>query len=101
MPRVSIWRDHKEMDLFLNEAMTCFHDENYDRNILSQYLYSRLAWTVHRAVTLPADNTDLPTRLRKAIKLIEKKFVQKISIDAIAREVGVSKPHLLPCSKSI
>ncbi len=93
VPRVSFWNNDTEIDRFAAECLSLFHSKKLDRDVLSLYVYSTL---LRQAVV--SDNLfnrkNYPASIERALAYIHNRLSKKISIEILARNSGVSQPHL-------
>jgi len=94
VPRVSYWHDLGELQTFVQEIVTRYRDEAFDKSALLDYLFSRLRFEAmlchHRR-----EQTEIPEPLRKARDLLERDFAKPgLRVRGLARAAGWSLPHL-------
>ena len=89
MPRIGRWKNLDNMDKFIKDVFKAYHSENFDNDILSQYIYSRLAWEVEWTQKNEPNET-MPTKLNKIIKWINKNQSQLITVKDIAKANNIS-----------
>lgn len=93
MPRLTKAPSPEEALSFTLEVTQPFFDGTFDRQILRDYIASRvLFWIqlhIHRT-----KNPLLPAPLQAALSWMEKHFASSCPIQALARQVGWSVPHL-------
>ncbi len=99
IPRVSIWNNLNEMDMFFSQALRCHHGRQCKNIAFSHYVYSRLYWEVVYSDNLANTELELPVSLQRAIAFIEKGFHRKLSLDTLALHAAVSKPYLFALFK--
>lgn len=93
VPRYSVWDKPVEVDSFSKEMMKCFFDDNYDRKVIGEYIYSTLFWKAYHFSRTQIDY-QLPLELKKVISFINEHTKENISIDEISEAVDISIPHL-------
>lgn len=93
VPRFSQWPDVEEINVFANEAPRLMMDDTFDRELLRDYVFSRLLFHVHLSERA-ARATKYPTPIRAVIARIERDFSQALCLDDLAQEAGWSVPHL-------
>ena len=93
VPRFSKWPDIEEINVFANEAPHLMMDDSFDRQLLRDYVFSRLLFHV-RLSERTSRSTQYPAPIRAVITCIERDFAQPLLLDDLAREAGWSVPHL-------
>lgn len=93
VPRYSMWDQPEEVESFVKQTWKCFNDEQYDRRLLTQYIYTTLFWKAYQYSKNQIDFR-LPLELKKAISFINDFNHLTLSVDKIASEVDISVPHL-------
>jgi len=93
LPRVTYWEDLESLDKFTAEAVSCFHNRDFNRQIMGTYFYSQLYWQAYKSLRRPL-GTEYPRSLCKAVKYIEHYLESDLTVEDIAHEAGVSKPYL-------
>lgn len=93
VPRVSTWNSLDKLDDICEEMLRCFHNDNYDNQLIGTYTYTTLYWQAYRSRI----KQDVPRRhkaINKAIKFINRNSSNDLLIQDIAAAAGVSEPHL-------
>ncbi|MDD5698266.1 MAG: AraC family transcriptional regulator [Victivallaceae bacterium] len=93
VPRVTRWEDPEGLDKFAAEAVSCFHNREFDRGVMGKYFYSRLYWQAYKSLRHPA-TAEYPHALCKAVKYLEGYLESNLTVDDVAVQAGVSKPYL-------
>jgi AraC family transcriptional regulator of arabinose operon len=93
VPRVTYWEDLESLDKFMAEAIECFHNKDFNREIMSICFYSQLYWQAYKSLRRPL-GTDYPRSLCKAVQYIERYLDSNLTVEDIAQKAGVSKPYL-------
>ena len=93
VPRVSYWEDLESLDKFTSEAVSCFHNKDFNRQIMGSYFYNQLYWQAYKSLRRPV-GIEYPRALCKAVKYIEHYLESDLTVEDIAHESGVSKPYL-------
>ncbi|MDD5599928.1 MAG: AraC family transcriptional regulator [Victivallaceae bacterium] len=93
VPHVTYWEDTESLDKFSSEAISCFHNKDFDCRIMGSYLYCRLYWEAYKSRLHPM-GTDYPHSLCKAVKYMERYAESDLTVEDIAAEAVVSKPYL-------
>ena len=93
LPRVTYWDDLESLDKFSAEAMSCFHNKDYNCQIMGIYFYSQLYWQAYKSLHRPVGK-EYPRALCKAVNYIERYLESNLTVDDIAHEADVSKPYL-------
>ncbi|MHB9138258.1 MAG: hypothetical protein ACYC4Q_02525, partial [Victivallaceae bacterium] len=70
LPRVTQWHNEQSVMDFYQEALRCFHDDSYDRNVLGRYLYNRVFWEAY-CYSLRKDIPEYPLPVRRAMTAID------------------------------
>ena len=92
-PRVTIWENREESLSFSDKIIKAFHDESFDRRRTSQYAYSRIAWEAASFMKRkPA--SDIPPSLSRLLSFIGNHYPEDLTTEDLAKEAGVSVPHL-------
>ncbi len=93
VPRVTYWEDLESLDKFVAEAVSCFHNKDFNRQIMGRYFYNQLYWQAYKSLRRPV-GTEYPRSICKAVKYIERYPESDLTVADIAHEAGVSKPYL-------
>ena len=93
MRRFSFWPELEEIHSLAREASGLFYDEKFPRDVLRNYLFSRLVFQVQlheRAM----QNEGYPAPIRTVMLRIERDFSRPLSVDKLSREAGWSPAYL-------
>jgi AraC-like DNA-binding protein len=93
VPRVTYWEDLESLDKFTSEAISCFHNKDFNREIMGACFYSQLYWQAYKSLRRPIGN-EYPRTLCKAVKYIEHYLESDLTVEDVAQKAGVSKPYL-------
>ena len=93
LPHVTYWEDMESLDKFTAEAVSCFHNKDFNRQIMGSYFYSQLYWQAYKSLRRPV-GIEYPRSLCKAVKYIEHYLESDLTVEDIAQEAAVSKPYL-------
>ena len=93
MPRFSSWADMAEVNVLANECSHLMLDEAFDRQVLRDYLHSRLVFQV-RLSERASRASCYPAPLAAALARIERDFGLPLRLGDLARDAGWSVPHL-------
>lgn len=93
IPRVTRWEDKSAVNNFIKEIIHCFHDDQFDRDVLSQYTYMRLLFQARRHQQ-QRPTSDVPRPLQQFMRLIEGQFHNDLHINQLAAQIGWSSAHL-------
>lgn len=93
LPRFSQWPELDEVQRFASEVREKFLDERFDRRVLMHFLNGALMYRVHQH-ELIGKVRRYSTPVRLALAAIDLHFSEQIRIPEIARQSGVSEPHL-------
>ena len=97
-PRVTIWENREEILSFSERVIKAFHDESFDRQLMSQYVYSKVAWEAASFIKRkPA--ADIPSSLARLLAFIGNNYPDDLTTKDLAKEAGISVPHLHALSK--
>ncbi len=91
--RVSFWGADAGIDEFASECLNLFHSKKLDKDVLSLYVYSTLLRQAMVNDNLSGAR-DYPAPLERALAYIHNKPGDKIPVEALARNSGISRPHL-------
>lgn len=92
-PRLSAWRSAAAAVAFGEDLLATFHRGDVDRQLLCNYAYTTCQWQAH--VAGPSRiNPVLPSALRRALHIIAQNFADDLDLPTIARQAGLSVPHL-------
>ncbi len=92
LPRFSQVTNLEEVANFTEETVKLFQDETFDRDILRDYMLSRLLFWIHRHQH-QAHRKELKPPLQTTLDWIEKHFSQPCRIEDLAQRAGWSVPH--------
>ena len=93
IPRYSVWDKPVEVDSFSKEMLKCYFDDNYDRKLIGEFIYSSLYWKAYHFSKTQID-FHLPLDLKKILSFINEHSKEDISITEISIAVEISVPHL-------
>lgn len=93
VPRVSLWNDEYEVRKFTDTVLRAFHSDAAGKDLLCDYVYSRLKWEASSSHKVINEHSN-PPALKKAISYIEENFMENIDTAAIAEFAGISESHL-------
>lgn len=97
-PRVTIWENREEILSFSDKVIQAFHDESFNRPLISQYVYSKVAWEA-TAFMKRQPASDIPAPILKLSSFIESNYTEDLTIEDLAKVAGTSVPHLHALSK--
>ncbi|MDQ8180870.1 AraC family transcriptional regulator [Pelagicoccus sp. SDUM812005] len=93
VPHLSSWPEVGEVVSLAEETIRMFLDEQFDRKVLLEYLYSKLRYESqlyeHRR-----EVAGVPEPLRLVRSLIESRYAEPLKVEALASAAGWSVPHL-------
>lgn len=92
-PRVSRWHDTVACIAFTDEILSAFHGNNPDLENLAGYAYHTLRWRALQGQRLVGDQ-GYPAAVRRAMTYLENNYRQGLTVSDMAREAGLSVPHL-------
>lgn len=93
LPRVTQWHNEQSVIDFYQEALRCFHDDSYDRDVLGRYLYNRVFWEAY-CYSLRKDVPEYPLPVRRAMAAIDNFPNGDFPIHDLADMIGISEPYL-------
>ncbi|MFA6290362.1 MAG: AraC family transcriptional regulator [Victivallales bacterium] len=97
-PRVTIWENREESLSFSDNVIKAFHDESFDRQLMSQYVYSKVAWEATSFMKRkPA--SDIHSSLARLLAFIENNYAEDLTTGDLAKASGISVPHLHSLSR--
>ena len=97
-PRVAIWENREESLSFSDKVIKAFHDESFDRQLMSHYVYSKAAWeAVSFTKRKPA--SDIPLPLARLLDFIGNNYAEDLMTKDLAKAAGASVPHLHALSR--
>ncbi|MCF7853793.1 MAG: AraC family transcriptional regulator [Candidatus Pacebacteria bacterium] len=91
-PFYSAWENVSECLDFCGTVQRRHHLGDYRPDIFAECVYARLFWEAHEYTH--RSRVESTPCVRNALNYIEKHFTEPLSIEQIAREAGVSSPHL-------
>lgn len=91
--RLAWWREPEEIQKFANEVLDFYLDESFDRDVLLHYTYGRLLLK-SRSCWQNGIHSQLPPKLREALRLIKQSYVSSMALDELAERIGWTLPHL-------
>ena len=97
-PRVTAWENKEESLRFSDQVIKAFHDESFDRQMLSQYVFSKVAWEA-ASFLKRKPVSGIPSSLEKLLALIENNYPEDLTTEDLAKGAGVSVPHLHALSR--
>lgn len=92
-PRVTSWNLLNDLFKFTDESLRAFHDESFHRALLARSVHSRLlyeAYSSGHGTVLPGT----PLVVEQALEIIERRYKEEISVEDLAKSLGISVPHL-------
>lgn len=92
IPRFSHWPAVDEIQGLAREAVRLFLDESFDRDLLCDYLFSRLLFQV-RLDQQKSQHQRLPDALRAVLESLERDYARPWRIPEMARLAGISEAH--------
>ena len=93
VPRVTGWSNEAELDRFVDEVVSRFHDETIDRTYLCEYVHRRLFWESYIYNRHSAAAT-YPKPLARALAVLREASALTFSVRDLAQRSGVSEPYL-------
>lgn len=93
LPRFTKWPDIDEINVLASECSQLWVDETFDRQVLRDYLFSRLIFQV-RLFERASRASRYPAPLSAVMARIERDFTLPLRLSDLAREAGWSIPHL-------
>lgn len=93
VPRISEWNNLDILEDSCEEILRCFHNDNYDNNLIGPYAYATLYWQAYRSAMKQA----VPRQhkaINRAVKFISRHSAEDLLIKDIAEAAGISEPHL-------
>ena len=93
IPRVSRWEDPATVKKFGADILEKFHRERMDKDILLQYVYSRLCWHIyqyHHRIT----EKNRPVPLRSVLEYIEDNLAGDLSLVTLSAYARLSTSQL-------
>jgi len=97
-PHMTVWENREESLSFSDKAIKAFHDGSFDRELLSQYVFSKVAWEAASFLKRkPASG--IPSSLARLLAFIDNNYPEDLATEDLAKEAGVSVPHLHALSR--
>lgn len=91
-PRVSSWKEAKEVLEFASKCLHTYQNDMYDKTIFARYVYYTLQWHTLMEQT---KGTEYPVVLSNALRFMDKNFsFSHLSTSLIAERSGISRPYL-------
>ena len=97
-PRVTTWENREEILSFSDSVIKAFHDETFDRSVISQYVHSKIKWEA-LSFTKRKASADIPVSISRFITFIDSNFLHDLTIGDLAKASGISVPHLHSLSR--
>jgi len=91
--RLAWWRDLEEVGKFSRELIHWYFDGRIDHKTLLHYAYGRLLFQSQLWQRIE-EHSELPLKLREAAEWMTRHCTEKFPLDAVAKMVGWSAPHL-------
>ena len=93
VPRVTGWSNEAELDRFVDEVVSRFHDETIDRTYLCEYVHRRLFWESY-IYNRHSAAAAYPKPLARALAVLREASALTFSVRDLAQRSGVSEPYL-------
>lgn len=93
VPRVSRWAHEEELDSFVEEAFSRFHDETIDHECLCDYLHRRIFWEAYIG-NRRSRREAYPKPLNRALAQLTDGAPAAMTVSDLAERAGVSEPYL-------
>ena len=93
VPLFSAWAHPDEAAAFSSEILQVFQRGGYDPRVFCHYVYGRFFWHAHLASQRPLPSA-FPEALSRALAVIDARFLDAISVEELAANVGYSTAHL-------
>lgn len=93
IPRFTRWNDIEEVIQFTNEAVACFRNEAFDREVLCRYVLARLLFHVNLNGK-PRKEFEGPIPLQRVLRWIRINHTSPCPVEAMAKVAGWSPAHL-------
>ncbi len=93
VPMITQIKDEERAMVLCQELFKAFHDDRYDKDVLSQYAYSRLLWEAH-AGELGSRYLGYPRPLRRVLEHIDRNPAAELTVPDLSNYSEVSIPHL-------
>jgi len=91
-PRISFWADLESARFFCDQVVRWNADETISRDGLSHYIIGSML--IHASQSAQKADARVPTRVNRALQVIEDRHCGKISVSQLARAAGLSSSHL-------
>ena len=91
-PRISRWITMETLSIFRRQVLSAFHNPDYDRTILRDYIWSTVNWHTFQSRSL-SGSEDMPGPLRQALSYLNSHPEANISIEHLATMTRYSKAH--------
>ena len=95
---MTIWENREESLSFSGKVIKTFHDETFDRAVISQYVLSKLKWEA-LSFTKRGTSSALPVSINRLMAFIDTAFPEDLAIKDLAEASGISIPHLHSLSR--
>lgn len=93
-PRCSVLTDSSKARELCGEILRIYHNEQVDRSVLGDHVYSRLLWEAHLCAVSPARESR-PRAVEAAMAFVEKRFqTPSVGVREIAAAAGLGEAHL-------
>ncbi|OGV58081.1 MAG: hypothetical protein A2X45_25825 [Lentisphaerae bacterium GWF2_50_93] len=97
-PRMTVWENREDALSFSDKVIKAFHDVSFDRQLISQYAFSKVAWEAAMFMKRKP-SSDIPSPLARLMSFIETDYPEDLTTEDLAKEAGVSVPHLHALSR--
>ncbi len=95
---LTIWENREETLGFSDRIIREFHDETFNRTVIGEYVYSKIAWEAYSFQRMRPSNK-VPDAVTRMLGSIGGNFAEDLTIEDLAKTAGVSVPHLHSLSK--
>ncbi len=93
-PRCSVLSDSSKARELCGEILRIYHNEQVDRSVLGDHVYSRLLWEAHLCAVSPAWESR-PTAVEAAMAFVEERFrTPSVGVREMAAAAGLGEAHL-------
>ncbi len=92
-PRVTRWNDLDEVRWFTRQAVRWAVDEQFDRQALLAWVYSRLLFQARLSIRR-AGIPDLPPALMLVLDCVDSRYAEDLSLEDLAAQANWSTAHL-------
>ena len=86
-PRVAIWENREEVLSFSDKVINAFHDESFNHQLISQYVFSKISWEAALFMKRKS-SSDIPASLAKLTSLIETAYTEDLTIEIERNGIG-------------